>query len=98
MQNPKHANIAEYCKKQSLHLRVGYGIVGEEFKKARGKALVDACVAWNDIGGSGKHRIQLPAADSSNHIQLALVQSGIDGAGLNDESDIDRPTESEGED
>ena len=97
MQKPQH-DIADYCFKNALHLQVSYGIVGEEFKKARGKALLDACVAWNSIDGSGKHRIKLPAADSSTPIQLALVQSGIDGAGLNSESDMERATDSDDED
>ena len=55
-------------------------------------------MAWNGIDGSGKHRIKLLVADSSTPIQLALVQSDIDGAGLNSESEIERASDSDGED
>ena len=97
LQKQKH-NVADFCLNNSLHLNVSYGPAGEEFKKARGKALLDACVAWNHLDGSGKYWIKLLDADSSPSIQLALVQCDIDGAGLNSDSELDRASASEGED
>ena len=62
------------------------------------KALLDACVAWNHLDGSGKYRIKLPDADSGLAIQLAHVQCDIDGAGLNSDSELDGGSTTEGED
>ena len=97
LQKQKH-NVADFCLKNSLHLNVSYGLVGEEYRNARGKALLDACVAWNAIDGSPKHRIRLPAAGSGPSIQLAIVQKDIDGAALQSDSDMEHASDSEGED
>ena len=36
LQKPKH-NVPDFCLKNPLHLKVSYGLVGEEYKKARGQ-------------------------------------------------------------
>ena len=95
---PKH-DIADFCLPNSLHLKATYAIVGDGYKNARGKSLVDACVAWNAIDGSQKHRIRLPAAGSGpSIIQLVKVQKYIDCAALQSDSDMEHASDSESED
>ena len=70
--------------------------MGEEFRLARQKALIDACVAWNAIDGSKKHRICLPAAGTGRTaVQVAKVQQDIDGAALQSDSDMEHAGDSE---
>ena len=92
---PKHST-KDYCVTNSLHLKVSYAIVGEEFRLTREKTLIDACVAWNAIDGSKKHRISLPAAGTGpTAIQAAKVQQYIDGAVVQSESDVEHDGDSE---
>ena len=88
LRKPKH-DFVTFCHENSLTLKVSWGLVGEAFKKAGEKALLHACVAWNGIDGSQKHRIKLPAADTSTDIKLAHALS---------ESDKERTSDSEAED
>ena len=92
---PKHC-AQDYCVTNSLHLKVSYSIVGDEFRLAREKALIDACVAWNAIDGSKKHRISLLAAGTGPiAIQVAKVQQDIDGTALQSDSDMEHASDSE---
>ena len=82
-------NVSDFCRERSLRLDVSHGLAGEEFKKARGKALLDACLAWNHLDGTGKFRIKLPDVESCPAIQLSHGQCDIDGAGLKSDSESD---------
>ena len=98
LQKPKE-ELTAYCRKSGLRLQVSHGLVGDECRRAREQALLDACVAWNCLDGSGKHRIRLPAVDSGTPIQLALQQDDIDVARLADvESELEHVSDSDGED
>ena len=98
IENPKD-DLTAYCFKSGLRLQVSHGLVGDEFRRAREQALLDACVAWNCLDGSGKHRTRLLVVDSGTPIQLALQQDDIDVARLADvESELEHVSDSDGED
>ena len=85
-------SIDKFCKRNSLSLCVKPTITGEDFTKARDKALLTACLVWNAIDKSGRYRIKLPdAAGSGCDIQLAKAQAenANDGAGSDSESESD---------
>ena len=67
-------------------------MIGEEFTKARPKALRSACLAWNAIDNSGRYRIKLPDANGSGcSIHLAEDKSELvkDGVGSDSVSESD---------
>ena len=88
MTKPKHTE-KEYCDKNNLNLRVSQTVAGKDFKQAMEVALMDACVAWNEIDGSKKHRISLFASGiGPNAIELAKgrqVAIGVVVGGSSDE-------------
>ena len=50
-------DLTDFCCHTSLRLSVDSGIAGDYFRKARGKALLDTCFAWNHIDGAPKLRM-----------------------------------------
>ena len=92
---PKHIT-KDYCSTNSLNLQVSFVAVGEEFRLAREAALMDACVAWNAIDGSKKHRISLPASGTGpNAIHLPKGQQDSNGAVLGSSSDEEQESSTE---
>ena len=53
------------CKRRSLRLSINEAVIGDNFTKARGQVLIDACIAWNTLDASTKYRIKLPATTGS---------------------------------
>ena len=89
---------SELCRKQPMCLDVSPGLIGEEFKKARDKALLDACLAWNQLDGTAKFRIKLPDVEECSAIHLAKDQCDIDCAGLKSDSESDAGSDAEADD
>ena len=80
--------IEEYLQSNNLCLKVKGSAVGDDFIKQRHQALLDACVAWNELDNSARYRIKLPeVTESCPSLQLAK----------NDESDVSAEESSEGE-
>jgi len=80
--------IEKYLKDNNLCLKVKASAEGEEYVKLRHQALLDACVAWNELDNSARYRIKLPeATESCPSLQLAKK----------DESDVSAEEDSEGE-
>ena len=80
--------IEKYLKDNNLCLKVKASAEGEEYVKLRHQALLDACVAWNELDNSARYRIKLPeATESCPSLQLAKK----------DESDASAEEDSEGE-
>ena len=92
---PKHPE-KEYCEKNNLNLRVSQTVAGKDFKQAMEVALMDACVAWNEIGGSKKHRISLPASGTGpNAIELAKGRQVLTGVVVGGSSDEEQENSSD---
>ena len=64
-------DLTDFCRHKSLRLSVDLGIAGDDYKKARNKALLDACFAWGHIEGTPKLRMQLHEVESFYALQLA---------------------------
>ena len=83
-------SIANYCKDRPLSLSVNETATGDEFTKARGQALVDACIVWNALDKSARYRIKLPATtESCPDYQLAEKEMSDASAGESSGSDSD---------
>ena len=65
--NVKRATVSTdtYCTKNKICLTVDADLFGDSFAKARGKALINACIVWNALDGSPRYRIKLPATEES---------------------------------
>ena len=79
-------------------MNVSHGLAGEEFRKARGKSLLDACLAWIHLHGTGKFKMKLPDVESCPAIQLANGQCDIDCAWLKSDSESDAGSDAEADD
>ena len=80
-------DLTDFCRHKSLRLSVDPGIAGDEFRKARDKALLDACSAWNHIDGTPKLRMKLHEVKSFYALQLAKQQRDINGSGFVSDSE-----------
>ena len=77
--------INEFCRQKKLTSSVPPILTGEEFQKARDKALLDACVAWNALDISKKYRISIPGStEGCPDIQLV---KGYEPTGSESESE-----------
>ena len=83
-------STADFCRQRSLCLSVNETVTGDEFTKARDKALIDACIVWNALDKSARYRIKLPAATESCHnYQLAKGENADDSAGSDSGTESD---------
>ena len=89
-------NIRDFCRQESLCLSVQLTVFGEDFRKARDEALLDACRVWNALGKSGKQRIKLPAkTESCPVIQVGIEPNGNGSGGSDTESVSDAGSDDE---
>ena len=82
-------NLKDFCRERKLRLSVPPGLTGAEFKAARDKALIDACLAWNSCDGTGKYRIMFPDVTNTFAIKVDAC------SGFKSDSDSDKCTDDE---
>ena len=77
-----------HCRRHGLSVSIDTEVVGAEFEKARGKALLDVCIAWNALDTSKRHRIKLPeTSELCPDFKLSDEVVGYDSDAQSEESE-----------
>ena len=91
LQGIPNSTVDEFCKRESFMVHVDSQLTGDDYKKARQQALIDACLAWNALNTSSKRCIKLP--QTAAKIEVLADQEYPD---TDNESDETAGSEDEG--